>query len=269
MMTNPIQSTPILLLFFVTLLTTLNLSLVVAHDDVYVTCGSTIKFVHKNSDHHLHASNVNWGSGSGELAVTAIPAAQTTPNTLWQVQTAYSPDEPNQLCPFGNVVKCGDVIRLKHTGSNSFLRSSHHKAPLSGRSEVSSENSGDKLNENFVVNCIGEKIGEKLKQNYQIKLKSVKNNNFLYARSSDNFNQNNCRGCPIQGHLEISAGQDDSNAIFTMQNGFYIPINTERVVYDYNDFNIEPKIIFDSKKENSIPTKIGNHGSNNNKRDEL
>lgn len=257
-------------LLFITILALITLSYTFA-DDTIVTYGSSIKFTHKNSSYQLHASNVAWGSGSAELAVTAIND-KSSPNTLWQIQQEYQPTNPEVLAPYGNPVRCGDVIRLRHSTTQTFLRSQLHRAPISGRQEVSSENKGDKMNENFTLICLnGIPTGTQLTQSTPIKLKHKKSNQFLYTRSNDNFNNQNCHNCPIVGHFEVSCStQDDGNNIWTMTDGFYIPVNTDRVIYDYNDFSAEPKILFDSKVDNLAPkTNDATTGTKKSAHDEL
>src|SRR5205085_1861846 len=52
-------------------------------------------------------------------------------------------------------------------------------------------------------------------------------NRFYTARQSL-FDQNNCRGCPIVGQLEVSADKSnihDANALWTAEDGIYFPVN--------------------------------------------
>jgi hypothetical protein len=51
----------------------------------------------------------------------------------------------------------------------------------------------------------------------------------LYTRRNDQFDQNNCRGCPMIGQLEISAhttGVQDPNALWVAEDGIYFPVTT-------------------------------------------
>ena len=97
-----------------------------------VTCGSTMKREHKNSQHMLHSHPINWGSGSGQQSVTACKTPADT-NDLWNIREG----DGQPPCVYGDAIRCGAIIRLLHSNTNKFLHSHNHRSPLSGRQEVS------------------------------------------------------------------------------------------------------------------------------------
>lgn len=205
---------------------------------------------------------VNWGSGSQEHVVTATLPEKTSPNNLFQLTTQYLPQNPDYQCAHGDVLRCGQTIRLRHTETNAFLRSQPHMAPLSRKSECSVENRGDKSYENFVIECYDPKTNKLsnglnnglIYKSTPIKLRNTKLNKYLYTAKMYEFNPMNCRGCPIQNQLEVSthdAGAD-AHTMWTFGQGFYIPPATGRVIYDYADMGKEPKVLYDSKTDPAI-----------------
>jgi hypothetical protein len=50
---------------------------------------------------------------------------------------------------------------------------------------------------------------------------------------------------------------DDSNALFTIGDGYFVPENKERVVYDYTDLSSEVKIVSGPKPKSD--KKNGKH----------
>ena len=84
-----------------------------AQDSAPVTCGSTIKILHKDTKYYLHSHAIVWGSGSGQQSVTAT-STQTDANSLWVVS---EPMKSSSTCELAMPIPCGSVISLEHAGT--------------------------------------------------------------------------------------------------------------------------------------------------------
>ena len=171
-----------------------------------LTYGSAIRLRHRSSSFHLHSHGINYGSGSGQQSVTAVGADDDT-NSLWQIR------EPSgsPVVAIGTPLACGDVIRLQHVGTRRYLHSHLHTSPLTNKQEVSGYGEGahSDTGDSWRVDCsatAGLHFGSPLPSAAPfVALSHVDTGKLLYTRRADEFNQNNCRGCPIVGQLEVSA----------------------------------------------------------------
>ena len=172
-----------------------------------LTYGSAIRLRHRSSHYHLHSHGINYGSGSGQQSVTAVQADDDT-NSLWQIREAYGLPS----VAIGTPVSCGDVIRLQHVGTRRYLHSHLHTSPLTNKQEVSGygEGSHSDAGDNWRIDCAagsGLHFGSPLPSaSSLVGLVHAETGRALYSRRADEFNQHNCRGCPIVGQLEVSAG---------------------------------------------------------------
>ncbi|CAG8746522.1 9644_t:CDS:2, partial [Racocetra fulgida] len=71
------------------------------------------------------------GTGSGQQSVTGLPSSDD-PDSLWIVKGTIV-----LILIFSETIKCGDLIRLQHVGTERFLHSHYHRSPLSNQQEVS------------------------------------------------------------------------------------------------------------------------------------
>jgi len=197
-----------------------------AKDDqfAYVTCGSAVKLKHKGSGFTLHSHPIKWGSGSGQQSVTGLDSASDN-GGLWQVKAPVH----EQPCLQGTPIACGSAIRLMHVKTQNYLHSHLHRSPLGGRQEVSAfgNNQGTQSDtgDNWRVECSGDKWAK----DKPVRFVHVDTGKQLYASKSAAFDNNNCRGCPIIGQLEVSThstSPQDGNAQWTTADGIYLADNT-------------------------------------------
>jgi len=202
----------------------------------WLTFGSAVRLVHRSSRYHLHSHGINYGSGSGQQSVTAVTQDDDT-NSLWQLKEAYS----HTPIALGTPVKCGDVVRLQHVLTRRYLHSHLHTSPLSNRQEVSAYGEGSHSDSGDIwkIECSGESfewdripVGTSLSAGSSnpavISFLHLDTNKRLYTRKSDEFNQQNCRGCPIVGQLEVSAATaaatDQSTQFIVQYGGILFPL---------------------------------------------
>uniref|UniRef100_A0A7S1BUQ8 MIR domain-containing protein n=2 Tax=Corethron hystrix TaxID=216773 RepID=A0A7S1BUQ8_9STRA len=170
--------------------------------DMPLTFGSAIRVSHAASGgYELETGAINFGSGSGQQAVTFTPRGE---GALWLIKGPYG--EPT-ISSGSAPVECGAQIRLEHLSSKKNLHTHNFRSPLTGNQEVSAygeDGEGD-ANDNWYVLCDGK---------YWVKgahftLKNVVTKQYLQASKDNNFNQRNgCgNGCPVAGHLEASASK--------------------------------------------------------------
>jgi len=195
-------------------------------DYTKVTFGSAVKLMHKQSNFRLHSHQIKWGSGSGQQSVTGFEGADD-PNSLWQIKEAYNREK--KVTPPGTVVKCNDVIRMQHASTKRWLHSHLHQSPLTHRQEISGYGEdggiGSDTGDNWKVECFDKQATEWTRES-PVSFVHIDTGKRLYTRKSDAFDNNNCRGCPIVGQLEISAhstGIQDPNALWITEDGIYFP----------------------------------------------
>jgi len=115
---------------------------------------SVVKLQHTASSARLHSSQMTYGTGSGQQAITAYPVGGD-PNSYWIVKGPHGEKQPAQGAP----VECGGTIRLQHVGTTANLHAHNHKSPLTGNIEVSGYGEGDEWGDeydDFTVECADE-----------------------------------------------------------------------------------------------------------------
>ena len=128
-------------------------------------------------------------------------------------------------CEVGIPIKCGDLIRLEHVGTNKNLHSHLFKAPLSGFQEVSAygEKGVGDTGDNWKVQCnTGDSIWTR---GNPITFVHVDTSKALTSASSYKFTTSNCgQGCPIMGQNEVStSSKKDSSIKWITGQGVYFP----------------------------------------------
>jgi len=155
----------------------------------HVTCGSVFKLVNTYYEVRLHSHDIKYGSGSGQQSVTGVES-KTDVNSHWAIE-GKSISDP---CQRGEVVSCGQEVRLQHQSTKKNLHSHHFSSPLSNQQEVSAfgdEGEGDS-GDVWKVICSGDAWA----RSEPVGLKHVDTGVFLGA-SGRTF------GRPIHGQMEI------------------------------------------------------------------
>jgi len=177
-----------------------------SEDYSLLTFGSAVRLRHRSSSYHLHSHGINYGSGSGQQSVTAVTQDDDT-NSLWQIREAHG----SPSIAIGTPVSCGDAVRLQQVGTRRYLHSHLHTSPLTNKQEVSGygEGSHSDRGDNWRIECSSQSglhFGSPLPATAPlVSFVHVDTGKVLYSRRADEFNQHNCRGCPIVGQLEVSA----------------------------------------------------------------
>ena len=196
-----------------------------------VTYGSALRFRHVSSGFHLHSHGISYGSGSGQQSVTAVSADDDS-GSLWQLKEAVGA----AVRVPGTPLRCGDVVRLQHVTTRRYLHSHLHTSPLTNKQEVSGygEGSHSDTGDSWRVDCSDPQhtVGYALALTppnaapHALSLVHVDTGKRLYSRRIDEFTQQNCRGCPILGQLEVSAAQaaaSDAHAQWSVAAGVLFP----------------------------------------------
>lgn len=206
----------------------------VGEDYSLLTYGSAVRLRHRTSSFHLHSHGINYGSGSGQQSVTAVGQDDDT-NSLWQVREAHG----TPSVAIGTPMHCGDVVRLQHVGTRRYLHSHLHTSPLTNKQEVSGygEGSHSDSGDNWRIECSsssGLHFGSPLPSAAPyVAFVHSDTGKALYSRRADEFNQHNCRGCPIVGQLEVSAASapaaTDQHAHWAIvDSGISFPVAAQR-----------------------------------------
>jgi len=191
-------------------------------EDGPVTCGSAIKITHVPTGYFLHSSDARFNGGSGQRTVTMTPDRAHS-DSLFQVREANN----SGVCSAAAPIKCGDVIRLTHMNSNQNLHSHNVRSILMGRMDPKSQevslfgDSGEgDGGDNWVVNC---DTGNWMRSQ-KVTFMHVDTGKYLTANKDTNYNDQNCRGCPIVGHLEAYAHWpfDENNISFKTEIGIHL-----------------------------------------------
>lgn len=80
--------------------------------------------------------------------------------------------------------------------------------------------------DNWKVECFKSSASGEWERDAPVAFQHMETGRRLYSRRQDAFDNNNCRGCPIVGQLEISAhqtGAQDPNALWQAEDGIYFP----------------------------------------------
>lgn len=106
-----------------------------------------------NTDYRvrLHSHDVKYGTGSGQQSVTGTEIQEDV-NSHWLIKAATG-----KICPRGESIKCGSVIRLEHLATNKNLHSHHFSSPLSSNQEIScyGDNGEGDTGDHWTVICSG------------------------------------------------------------------------------------------------------------------
>lgn len=169
-----------------------------------VTCGSTLKLRHRTG-YHLHSHGINWGSGSGQQSVTGIKSSDDS-GSMWTIATASG----QPTCPEGKPIKCGSAVRLVHLNTKKYLHSHLHASPVSHRLEISGYGNADEgvsdSGDNWRVEC--QSHSGFWQRDSKVKLMHLDTGSCLHMQRDIGFTDQNCRGCPIIGQLEVVGMQN-------------------------------------------------------------
>lgn len=141
----------------------------------------------------MHSSEINYGSGSGQQAVTGYDNDHDY-NSLWIIKEEDETDSVTGKevppCRSGTPIKCGDYIRLEHMNSGKNLHShSSFDAPVSGRQEVSAfgnDGDGDR-GDNWQIECESGDVDGMVYGKTNIYLKHKDTGLYLFTDSSSKF----------------------------------------------------------------------------------
>jgi dolichyl-phosphate-mannose--protein O-mannosyl transferase len=140
----------------------------------------------------------------------------------------------------GLPVKCDDVIRLEHVNTAMNLHSHNFPSFITDSQEASAfgNNGYGDNNDNWKLECYN---WEKpvVYGKTQFFLKHVATEKYLYINIKKSmFNDYNCRGCPINGHREVSCtDKKDKQSLWSVQGGVLFS-STEMEDIDQPDVRI-------------------------------
>jgi len=194
-------------------------------DARFVTCGSAIRIRNIDSRKYFLGSSEHQYSHNGQQVVTLDTRGDQS-KFMWQIQAAH-----NNTCVTGEKIKCGEIIRLTHVGTGKNLHSHGLPAPLTrGNTEVSgfgNDGEGD-AGDNWKLECVHRKdAGNAQHRLWEsttlVRLLHVDTKHWLSSSTKTKFNQSNCPNCPLQGELEVSGTNSNSDAaIFRSDDGAYL-----------------------------------------------
>ena len=79
----------------------------------------------------MHSHELTWGSGSGQQSITG-QKNDNDPNSLWIIKEKNF-EKP---CLIGQIIKCGQTIRLEHVKTSKNLHSHNFPSFVSRSQEV-------------------------------------------------------------------------------------------------------------------------------------
>jgi len=177
----------------------------------YVTYGSTVKLFNQRQEARLHSHDVKYGSGSGQQSVTGSSSPDDH-NSYWVIRGPHG-----ESMPRGDIVKCGDRIRLQHLSTKRNLHSHFFQSPITHQQEVSAfgENGDGDTGDNWIAKCSTKYWNRKNKLRFQ------HDDTGLYLHiSSEKF------GRPISGQNEICGKHtEENNNLWIAQEGVYVKEN--------------------------------------------
>ena len=180
----------------------------------YVTCGSILKLYNQRQGARLHSHDVKYGSGSGQQSVTGSSSPDDH-NSYWIIRGKHG-----ERCDRGNIVKCGDKIRLQHLSTKRNLHSHYFQSPITHQQEVSAfgEGGDGDTGDNWEVRCSSRYWNRKDKVRFQHEDTGL----YLHI-CSEQF------GRPIAGQHEICGkNNEENNNLWVAQEGVYVKENVSK-----------------------------------------
>mmetsp|Transcript_6278 Transcript_6278/g.15281 ORF Transcript_6278/g.15281 Transcript_6278/m.15281 type:complete len:222 (-) Transcript_6278:285-950(-) len=161
----------------------------------------------KSSGFFLHSQSIQYGSGSGQQAVSGIAHAGQS-GSLWMLKPESA--SPTHKVNVGDPAKCGDIVRFEHVDTGANLHSHAFTSPLSGQQEVSGFGRRDEnsdTGDRFELVCddggagvsAEEMVGKMWRRDRAVTLRHVDTGKVVQVVPNKQYND------PIRGHVEVSA----------------------------------------------------------------
>jgi dolichyl-phosphate-mannose--protein O-mannosyl transferase len=171
-------------------------------------------------NYQLSSNGHQWGGGSGQQVVTLVDDSASHA-TLWLVVEAEKETQP---CKPGTPIKCGDYIRLTHMQTQKNLHTHHVKSALSGQQEIAGfgEKGVGDISDDWQVLCQNS-IDRFWPRGNNVRFKHRETGKYLSSAKQFEFNERNCRNCPILNHLEAAGiGRVDTTSYFKADIGVFL-----------------------------------------------
>mmetsp|Transcript_24951 Transcript_24951/g.27615 ORF Transcript_24951/g.27615 Transcript_24951/m.27615 type:complete len:230 (+) Transcript_24951:62-751(+) len=207
-----------------------------------LTCTTTARIQNVDLKYNLHSHALNYGSGSGQQAVTGLES-DTDVGSLW----TFKESSKDKMCLTGAPIPCGSSFRLEHMGTTKNLHSHQFQSPVSGRQEVSAfgDNGEGDEGDDWIIECKDSLIGDLIDGKTLFYLKHKVSSHYLTTDARSMFTQQNCRNCPIVDQAEISGTKaKNKRGLWKLVGGYFFAkdnlgdyglgelINDEEVNYD-------------------------------------
>jgi len=197
-------------------------------DAAPLTCSSAVRLKHVRTGRMLSSKGMQYGGGSQQQIVTACQDVSDYA-AIWHIKEATK----GAPCLSGEPIKCGDTIRLEHMNTEKNLHSHLFDSPLSQRQEVSGFGDGGYGDEgdDWVIECeMRMRSDNVIMGDTTFYLKHVATSKYLMTDRESQFNERNCRRCPIIGENEVSCAIGKSKqAVWQVHSGFFVPERTEEL----------------------------------------
>ena len=119
--------------------------------DIPVTYYSMVKPQHVDTKMCLSSLEIAYQGGSKQQMTRAIRAIMLA-ETLWTIYPGRNITHVHQ----GDQLKCGDVVRLRHATTATWLHSHDFDSQLGNGLEVSATSEGEDDGNDWMVECVGE-----------------------------------------------------------------------------------------------------------------
>ncbi|KAI8827000.1 MIR motif-containing protein [Fimicolochytrium jonesii] len=176
----------------------------------HVACSSAVKLTNKGIECRLNSLSVNYGTGSGQQAVTCLPRGDD-PSSYFLVQSPYG--QPD--CTRKTRIECGSVFRLLHLVTKKYLHShAAHRSPHSKNQEVSAFDGVDK-GDDWKLVCVNS--AEKFwTRESPVRLQHLETGKYLSVTAGNTYN------IKPPGQMEVSAASSTGNdQTWIAQEGIY------------------------------------------------
>ena len=190
----------------------------------YVTCMSAVKLRHRVLNVRLHSSDISYGSGSQQQAVTGNPDGGDS-QSYWQIRSEAGAANP---CGQGQMLQHGDRVRLLHLGTKKNLHSHQYQSPLTQKQEVSAFGDNGVGDEGDVWELQVRERGDVYSAGWGgpwmrdsiIRLKHVITGQYLFSHRKK-FNNG-----PVEGHNEITCSpRADDRTQWVVEEGIFHPVD--------------------------------------------
>ena len=188
--------------------------------DIPVTYYSMVKPQHVDTKMCLSSLEIAYQGGSKQQMTRAVRAIMLA-ETLWTVYPGRNITHVHQ----GDQLKCGDVVRLRHATTATWLHSHDFDSQLGNGLEVSAATEGEDDGNDWMVECVGEDE-EVVTMDTHVSLRHVLRGCYLAANSTAEYPPE------VAGNWEVFCDDSTEDNSWVFDRGIVVAGEADEEEYD-------------------------------------